>query len=112
MHSIFLRMDLPDSNDELERDLAATRDELAQLDRRDTQLTSALDDVEHDMRRCSDALERSGWRSADAQTRNALLIESRDAIVDDRERIRHRRAELSERLAVISRQLGEDNQND
>ena len=32
MHSILPTMDLPDSHDELERDLVATRDELAQLE--------------------------------------------------------------------------------
>jgi septal ring factor EnvC (AmiA/AmiB activator) len=111
MHSILRLMDLPESDHELERDLAATRDELVELDRRDAQLESALDDVEHDIRRCRDTLERSGWRSPEAQARNVLLIESRAAIFDDREKIRHRRAELSERLAVISRRLGEDNRD-
>lgn len=100
-------MDLPDSPDQLERELAATEDELARLDRRDAQLESALRDVKHDMRRCGDALERSGWRSVDAEARNALLVESRGAIVDDREKIRARRAQLTERLAMIRRHLDE-----
>lgn len=101
-------MELPESPDVLERDLAATRDEIATLDRRDAELRSALDEVEHDLRRSGDALERSGWRCVEGQTRNALLEESREAIVDDRKRIRARRAELTERLAAIIRRLDED----
>ena len=72
------------------------------------ELSSALEEVEHDLRRSGDALERSGWRSVEAQTRNALLEESREAIVDDRERIRARRAELTERLTAIITRLDED----
>lgn len=105
-------MELPESSDALERDLAATRDEIATLDRRDAELSSALDEVEHDLRRSGDALERSGWRSVGAQTRNTLLEESRGAIVDDRERIRARRAELTERLAAIIRRLDQDDDDD
>lgn len=107
MHSIFMPMDLPESSDQLERDLAATRDELAQLDRRDAQLESALRDVEHDMRRCADALERSGWRSVESEALNALLLESRGAIVDDRKKIRARRTQLAERLAMLRKRLNE-----
>ena len=100
-------MDLPESSGELARDLEATRAELAQLERRDAQLQSALDDVEHDLRRSNDALERSGWRSADAESRNDLLLESRKAIVDDRDKVHARRSLLTERLTTIVQRLEE-----
>ena len=98
-------MDVPESSGELARDLEATRAELAQLERRDAQLQSALDDVEHDLRRCNDALERSGWQSSEAESRNDLLLESRKAIVDDRDEVRARRSLLSERLTTILEHL-------
>lgn len=100
-------MELPESSDELEREVASIRAELAQLDRRDAQLRSALEDVEHDLRRCNDSLERSGWRSTEAEARNLLLRESRRAIVDDRDMIRARRARLTERLNTIRHRLDE-----
>lgn len=112
MHSIFMSMDLPKSADELERDLAATRDELAELDRRDAQLESAMDEIEHDMRRSHDALVRSGFRSNEAQSRSDLLEKSREAIVDDRDRIHARRVQLTERLATIAKRLDEGGLDD
>ena len=104
-------MDLPESSEELVQELAKTEAELAELDRREVQLQSALDDVEHDLRRCNDALERSGWRSVEAQARNTLLTQSRTAIVGDRDRIRDRRARLSEHLTLIRQRLNEGEQH-
>ena len=105
-------MKLPTSQDELARSLCAIEEELTRLERREAQLQSALDDVEHDMRRCSDEMERAGWRSADAEARGSLLEESRRAIVDDRELNRRRCAELNECLAEIKQRLGEDVEHD
>lgn len=100
-------MILPTSPDESSRSLAAIEDELARLDRREAQLQAALDDVEHDMRRCNDEMERAGWRSAEAEARGSMLAESRRAIVDDRESTRVRRAELTECLVSIAQGLDE-----
>ena len=100
-------MDLPETFDELEQELATTRDELARLERHDAQLEIALDEIEHEMRRCSDALVRSGFRSVEAQSRGNLLEKSHGAIADDRDRIHARRAQLTERLAMIQRRLDE-----
>jgi septal ring factor EnvC (AmiA/AmiB activator) len=105
-------MNLPTSSAELMRDLAAVQAELAQLDRRDAQLQSALADVEHDIRRCNDKLERAGWRSVEAEALGGLLVESRVAIVDDRDKIRKRRAQLTERLTAIRKRLDEDARDD
>jgi septal ring factor EnvC (AmiA/AmiB activator) len=105
-------MDPPISSHELVREMAATRAELAQLDRRDAQLQSALHDIEHDLRRCNDSLERSGWRSIEAETRNVLLVESRRAILDDRDLIRARRVQLTERLNTIMHRLDEGGHDD
>jgi predicted nucleic acid-binding Zn-ribbon protein len=88
-------MNLPTSSDDL-RDLAAIQAELDRLEKQDAELQSALDDVEHDTRRCNDALERAGWRSGEAEARSAWLAESRRAIVDDREKNRVLRAQLTE----------------
>jgi chromosome segregation ATPase len=100
-------MDLPASSNELARSLAAVQRELAQLEQREGQLQSALDDVEHDLRRCNDALERAGWRSIDMQSRNSMLAESRRAIVEDLEKNRIRSGELVERLSALRRRLKE-----
>ncbi|GMQ75453.1 MAG: hypothetical protein BMS9Abin01_0703 [Gammaproteobacteria bacterium] len=89
-------MNLPTSSDDLPG-LAAIQAELDRLEKRDAELQSALDDVEHDTRRCNDALERAGWRSGEAEARSAWLAESRRAIVDDREKNRVLRAQLTER---------------
>lgn len=87
------------------RDLETIRAELERVEARDAELQSALDGVEHDARRCNDALERAGWRSAEAETRSRLLAESRDAIVADRERLRTERQRLEERLARTRERL-------
>lgn len=89
------------------RSLSAIEDEITRLDRREAQLQSALDDVEHDIRRCNDEMERAGWRSLEAEARGSMLAESRRAIVDDRETNRVRRTELTERLASIKQRLNE-----
>ena len=105
-------MSLPTPSDDLSRDLAAIQAELDRLEKRDAELQSALDDVEHDTRRCNDALERAGWRSGEAESRSAILTESRRAIVDDQERNRVLRAQLTERLALIRKHLNENAHND
>jgi septal ring factor EnvC (AmiA/AmiB activator) len=93
--------------DELSRDLAAVQAELDRIEQRDAELRSALADVEHDGRRCNDALERAGWRSGKAEARGAMLAENRRAIVDDRERNRALHAQVSERLALLQKALNE-----
>lgn len=100
------------SLEEFRRESAAIEAELLVLARRDAQLQSALEDVEHDARRSNDALERAGWRSIQAETRGALLAENRGAIVDDRKRIRLRRESLDERLKQIRQRLKENEVHD
>lgn len=92
--------------------MAAIRAELAELDRRDAQLLSALDDLEHDLRRCSDALERAGWRSGEGEARHGALTENRKAIVCDRDRIRTKRTQLGERLKSIQENLTKVERNE
>ena len=92
---------------ELSRSLAAVQAELDRVEKRDAELRVALADVEHDGRRCNDALERAGWRSGTAEARGAMLAESRRAIVDDRERNRAMRAQLIERLTLLQKRLNE-----
>jgi predicted nucleic acid-binding Zn-ribbon protein len=104
-------MNLPTSSDDL-RGLAAIQVELDRLEKRDAELQSALDDVEHDTRRCNDALERAGWRSGEAEARSAMLGESRRAIVDDREKNRALRAQLTERLALVRIHLNQNEHDD
>lgn len=101
-------MNPPASLEALHRELAAIRTELEQLDRRDAQLQAALDDLEHDMRRCNDALERVGWRYGEGEARHVMLAENRRAIVADREKVRIRQARLGERLNAIRQRLSED----
>ena len=100
-------MNFPASSDELSRVLAAVQAELDGLEKRDAELRSALADVEHDSRRCNDALERAGWRSGETESRSAVLAESRRAIVDDRERNRALHGQLSERLALLRKLLND-----
>lgn len=100
-------MEIPASPSELTRCLAAVERELAQLERRNAQLQFALDDVEHDLRRCNDALERAGWRSVEMQSRNSMLVESRGAILGDLKKNRLRSRELVEHLDALSRRLKE-----
>ena len=100
-------MNLPTSSDELSRNLAAVRAELDRIEKQDAELCSALDDVEHESRRCNDALERAGWRSGKAESRGAMLAESRRAIIDDRERIRALHVQLTERLTLLRKRLNE-----
>ncbi|MCK5364674.1 MAG: hypothetical protein KAR22_16980 [Gammaproteobacteria bacterium] len=85
--------------------------ELDRIEKRDAELRSALEDVEHDSRRCNDALERAGWRSGKAESRSAMLAESRRAIVDDRERIRALHVQLTERLTLLRKRLNETAHN-
>ena len=104
-------MTLPTSSDDL-RGLAKIQAELDRLEKQDAELQSALDDVDHETRRCNDALERAGWRSGEAEVRTAMLAESRKAIVDDREKNRARRAQLTERLALGRTRLNGDEHDD
>lgn len=100
-------MGSPAPFDHLLRDVESILAELGRLDRRDAELESALRDVEHDSRRSNDALERAGWRSAEAETRGELLADNRKAILSDREKIRAQRKALNERLAVARERLQE-----
>jgi septal ring factor EnvC (AmiA/AmiB activator) len=100
------------SPNELSHDLADIRAKLDRVEKRDAELRSALADVEHDGRRCNDALERAGWRSGKAEARGAILAESRRSIADDRERNRVLHAQLTERLALIRKHLNENVHND
>lgn len=100
------------SSDDLTRDLAAIQAELDRLEKRDAELQSALDDVEHDIRRCNDVLERAGWRSGEAEARSAWLAESRGAMADDREKNRALRAQLTERLALVRKRLNKNEHDD
>ena len=97
----------PMPSHELSRSLAAVQAELDRVEKRDAELRMALADVEHDGRRCNDALERAGWRSGKVEVRGAMLAESRRAIVDDRERNRAMRAQLIERLTLLQKRLNE-----
>jgi chromosome segregation ATPase len=105
-------MELPPTSIGLHEERAAIETELATLERREIELRSALHDVEHDMRRCNDALERLGWSSAEDETRRDLLLESRASIVRDRETIRDRCAELERRLMKIRQRFDEDTCDD
>ena len=105
-------MNLPTSSDELLRHLAAIQIELDGLEKREAELRSALDHVEHDSRRCHDALERAGWRSEKTEARGAMLAESRRAILGDREKNRALHAQLAERLALVRERLNENTHND
>lgn len=98
-------MNLPTASGDPLQDLEAIQAELDRLEKRDAALRSALEDVEHDTRRCNDALERAGWRSGEAEARGSLLAESRKAIVADREEILELRRRLTERLALTRKRL-------
>lgn len=100
-------MSQPTATGELARDLEAARSELETVERRDAELRAALDDVDHDRRRCADALERSGWRSAPAEARGSILAENRRVIVADLERNEAARRELAARIAAIRERLKE-----
>ena len=105
-------MNLPILSDDLSRDIAAIQAELERLEKRDAELHSALDDVEHDTRRCNDALERAGWRSGEAEACSTWLAESRRAIVDDREKNRELHGQLAKRLALVRKRLNENAHSD
>ncbi len=105
-------MNLPTLFGDLSRDPAAIQAELDRLEKRDAELQAAFDDAEHDTRRCNDALERAGWRSGEAESRSAILLESLRAIVDDRERNRVLHGRLKKRLDVIRKHLYENEHND
>jgi len=100
-------MTSPASSEALLQAIAAARSELDGLVKHDAQLANALDDLEHESRRCNDALERSGWRSATAEARGAMLAENRAAIALEREKIRTLRAQLSARLERLEKRLHE-----
>jgi len=100
-------MDSPSSSEALRRELAAGREELARLEKRDAELEAARADLEHEARRCSDALERAGWRSREAQERSELLAEGCRAIVRDREKNRALRRQLGRRLALLGKRARE-----
>lgn len=99
------------SSNRLRREMDAIEVELAELDRRDAQLRSALGDLEHDLRRCTDALERAGWHSGEGEARHGMLSENRKAIDSDRALIRTKRAQLRERLQSIQKRMTEDERN-
>lgn len=87
-------MKVPATSDESLRDSKAIQTELDRLEKRDAELRSALEDIEHESRRCNDALERAGWHSGEAEARGSLLAESREAIVADREELQKLRRRL------------------
>ena len=101
-------MDFPPTSSGLRRERAEIESELATLERRELELRSAMYDVEHDMRRCNDALERLGWSSREDESRRDLLLERRASIVRDRETVRERSSELEARLTSIRQRLEED----
>jgi chromosome segregation ATPase len=76
------------------QDPKAIQAELDRLEERDAELRSALEDIEHESRRCNDALERAGWHSSEVEGRRSLLAESREAIVADREELQATRRRL------------------
>jgi len=80
--------------------------ELKRVKRLGEQLEYALDDVDHDVRRCSDALERLGGRSAELEQRMAVLQDNRRAILADQNENRAACRELTRRLASVERRLG------
>jgi predicted nucleic acid-binding Zn-ribbon protein len=96
-------MKLLGTSDEFLQDPKAIQAELDRLEERDAELRSALEDIEHESRRCNDALERAGWRSSEAETRGSLLAESREAIVADREELQELRRRL---IRTREHQLG------
>lgn len=101
-------MNLPASSDALLRELAVTQAELERLDKQNAQLQTALEEIEHDSRRCNDSLERAGWHSAQAEARGAMLAECRREILRDQEKNRALHVQLTERLARIRTCLHED----
>ena len=107
IHSILLAVNPPTPPNTLSCDLAEIRAKLDRLEQRDAELRSAQADVEHDGRRCNDALERAGWHYRKVEARGAMLAESRRAIVDDWERNRALRAQLIEGLALLQKRLNE-----
>lgn len=100
-----LSMDHSASSNALLRELAAIKAELARLEKRNGELGAALDEVEHESRRCNDALERAGWRSGKAEARDNMLAESRRMIVNDREKNRALYVKLNRRLGQIQKHL-------
>ncbi len=87
-------MKLPAARGDRLQDLEAVQAELDRLEKRDAELRTALEAVEHESRRCNDALERAGWRSGKAEARGGLLAESRAAIVADRQALGDTRRKL------------------
>lgn len=101
-------MDPTAPSEELGRELASGQAELARLEKRDAELEAALADLEHDARRCSDALERSGWRSGETEARSAMLAEAVRSIKRDREENRRLRRQLGRRLALLRERAAEE----
>ena len=92
--------------------MASGQAELARLEKRDAELGAALDDLEHDARRCADALERAGWRSGKTEARSAMLAEAVRSIKRDREENRRLRRQLGRRLALLRERAAESNPDD
>jgi septal ring factor EnvC (AmiA/AmiB activator) len=87
-------------------DAGSVEAEMRRLDDVNAQLQSALDDLEHDMRRCTDALERAGWQSGELEGRMSTLRGNRRIIMDEQERNRGTHARLGQRLATLREQAG------
>ena len=58
------------------------------------QLVEAIDEFEHELRRCKDAMERAGGRSAEHERRMRKLLENRDMNIKELEKARQRIREL------------------
>ena len=97
----------PSASGDPSRDLEAIQSELDRLDKRDAQLQAALEDIEHDTRRCNDALERAGSRSGEAEARSTMLDENRRVIAADRQSNEALRRESNSRLALTRKRLQE-----
>jgi chromosome segregation ATPase len=100
-------MSPPTKSSALPGDLPSIRSALDRLQKLDAELRIALEDLEHESRRCNDAMERAGWRSGKAESRGALLTESRKAITLDLEKNQIHREQLTERLHLIQKGLKE-----
>ena len=58
------------------------------------QLREAIDDFEHELRRCSDALERAGGRSSRYERRMLELRQNRDLNIKELQRAQQKIVEL------------------
>jgi chromosome segregation ATPase len=98
-------MDHSESSNALLKELAAIKVELARLEKRNAELEAALDEIAHDSRRCNDALERAGWRSGNAEARDAMLTENRRLIETDLEKNQASYVKMTRRLEQIQKHL-------